>query len=36
MTVDAPKLSATITGIPKYEKGETGFNFASVIEFYSR
>lgn len=36
ITVDAPKLAATISGVPKYDKGETGFDFASVIEFYSR
>jgi len=36
ITIDAPKLSATITGTPKYEKGEMGFDFGSVIEFYSR
>ncbi len=36
ITADAPKLTATIKGTPKYEKGELGFNFPSVIEFYSR
>lgn len=30
------KLSATIKGTPKFDKNEMGFNFQSVIEFYSR
>ncbi|HEY9585924.1 MAG TPA: 30S ribosomal protein S4 [Candidatus Paceibacterota bacterium] len=33
---DATKLSAEIKGVPKYDKNELGFNFQSVIEFYSR
>ncbi|MDO8521195.1 MAG: 30S ribosomal protein S4 [bacterium] len=33
---DIPKLSATVKGSPKYDKSEIGFNFQSVIEFYSR
>jgi small subunit ribosomal protein S4 len=36
MVVDPAKLTATVTGVPKYDKGETGFDFSSVIEFYSR
>lgn len=36
ITVDAAKLTATVTGVPKYDKSETGFDFATVIEFYSR
>lgn len=36
MVVDPAKLTATVSGVPKYDKGETGFDFASVIEFYSR
>jgi small subunit ribosomal protein S4 len=36
ITVDPVKLTATIQGTPKYDKGELGFNFQSVIEFYSR
>jgi small subunit ribosomal protein S4 len=33
---DSSKLTATIKGTPKYDKNELGFNFQSVIEFYSR
>lgn len=33
---DPKKLSATVKGTPKYDKTELGFNFQSVIEFYSR
>ncbi len=33
---DPVSLEARFTGIPKYEKGETGFNYQAVIEFYSR
>lgn len=36
MTLDATKLSAEVKGAPKYDKNELGFNFHSVIEFYSR
>ncbi len=36
LTFDQAKLAATVTGVPKYDRGETGFNFQSVIEFYSR
>lgn len=34
--VDAKKLNATIKGTPKYDKNEHGFNYQTVIEFYSR
>lgn len=34
--VDPKKLSATIKGKPKYDKNEHGFNYQTVIEFYSR
>jgi small subunit ribosomal protein S4 len=30
------KLTATVKGTPKFDKNEMGFNFQSVIEFYSR
>ena len=33
---DVAKAEATIKGTPKYDKNELGFNFQSVIEFYSR
>lgn len=33
---DPVKLSATVKGAPKFDKSEMGFNFQSVIEFYSR
>ncbi len=36
ITTDPTKLAATIKGTPKYDKNEIGFNFQSVIEFYSR
>ncbi len=36
MTTDPSKLTATIKGMPKYNKTELGFNVQSVIEFYSR
>ena len=36
MLSDPLKLSAEVKGAPKYDKGEIGFNFQSVIEFYSR
>lgn len=36
LLTDASKLTATVKGIPKYDKNELGFNFQSVIEFYSR
>jgi small subunit ribosomal protein S4 len=36
ISTDASKLTATIKGNPKYDKNELGFNFQSVIEFYSR
>lgn len=36
ITADPTKLSAEIKGSPKYDKNELGFNFQSVIEFYSR
>ncbi len=36
LLADATKLSAKVTGAPKYDKTELGFNFQSVIEFYSR
>ncbi len=36
MTADPAKLLATIKGTPKFDKNEMGFNFQSVIEFYSR
>lgn len=36
ITADAAKQKATVVGAPKYNKGELGFNFQSVIEFYSR
>jgi small subunit ribosomal protein S4 len=36
ISTDASKLTATIKGTPKYDKNELGFNFQSVIEFYSR
>lgn len=36
MTTEPTKLTATIKGTPKFDKNEMGFNFQSVIEFYSR
>jgi small subunit ribosomal protein S4 len=36
ISVEPTKLTATVKGAPKYEKGELGFNFQTVIEFYSR
>jgi small subunit ribosomal protein S4 len=36
MLVDPTKLAATMKGTPKIDKNEMGFNFQSVIEFYSR
>lgn len=33
---DLKAFSATVKGVPKFDKGEAGFNIASVIEFYSR
>ena len=33
---DPTKLTATVKGSPKYDKNELGFNFQTVIEFYSR
>jgi hypothetical protein len=36
MTIDPAKLTAEVKGAPKYDKNELGFNFQSVIEFYSR
>ena len=33
---DPVNLSAEVKGAPKYDKNEIGFNFQSVIEFYSR
>ena len=33
---DPTKLTATVKGTPKFDKNEMGFNFQSVIEFYSR
>ncbi|OGZ04974.1 MAG: 30S ribosomal protein S4 [Candidatus Lloydbacteria bacterium RIFCSPLOWO2_01_FULL_50_20] len=36
IAADALKLSAEVKGSPKYDKNELGFNFQSVIEFYSR
>lgn len=33
---DPANLTATIKGAPKYDKNELGFNFQTVIEFYSR
>ena len=36
MMADPVKFSAEVKGSPKYDKGEIGFNFQSVIEFYSR
>ncbi len=36
IVADPVKRTATVKGVPKYEKGETGFNFQTVIEFYSR
>lgn len=36
LLVDPVKLSAEVKGSPKYDKNEMGFNFQSVIEFYSR
>ncbi|OGZ07508.1 MAG: 30S ribosomal protein S4 [Candidatus Lloydbacteria bacterium RIFCSPHIGHO2_02_FULL_50_13] len=36
IVVNVPKLSAEVRGSPKYDKSEIGFNFQSVIEFYSR
>lgn len=36
LAADALKLSAEVKGSPKYDKNELGFNFQSVIEFYSR
>lgn len=36
MAADFAKHTATITGSPRYDKGELGLNVQSVIEFYSR
>ena len=36
LQVDPKKLSATVNGNPKYDKNEHGFNYQTVIEFYSR
>lgn len=36
IVAEPAKLSAEIKGDPKYDKNELGFNFQSVIEFYSR
>ena|SRR3989338_1749897 len=36
ISVDPTKLTAEIKGAPKYDKNEMGFNFQTVIEFYSR
>jgi len=36
LSFNPEKLTGEVTGSAKYEKGETGFNFQSVIEFYSR
>ena len=36
MITDPTKLSAVVKGTPKFDKNEMGFNFQSVIEFYSR
>ncbi len=36
MITDPTKLTATVKGTPKFDKNEMGFNFQSVIEFYSR
>lgn len=34
--VDPSRLSGTIISVPRFTEGEAVFNFASVIEFYSR
>jgi small subunit ribosomal protein S4 len=36
ISFDLDKLEATVKGTPKHDKNEMGFNFQSVIEFYSR
>lgn len=36
LTPNPKTLSAVVKGSPKYDKSELGFNFQSVIEFYSR
>lgn len=36
LLTDVAKLTATVKGLPKYDKNELGFNFQSVIEFYGR
>ena len=36
LSFNPEQLSGEVTGSAKYEKGETGFNFQSVIELYSR
>ena len=36
ISTDPTKLTATVKGAPKFDKGELGFNFQTVIEFYSR
>ncbi len=36
LTFTPEKLAGEVTGTAKYEKGETGFDFQQVIEFYSR
>jgi small subunit ribosomal protein S4 len=36
LTFVPEKLAGEVTGTAKYEKGETGFDFQQVIEFYSR
>jgi len=36
LATDPTKFTAVVKGTPKYDKGELGFNFQTVIEFYSR
>ena len=36
LAVDADKKMITPQGVPKYDKVESGFNLATIFEFYSR
>ncbi len=36
LAVDADKKMITLQGAPKYDKVESGFNLATIFEFYSR
>lgn len=36
LTVDVDLLTAEVIGVPQYNAGETGLDYATVFEFYSR